>query len=58
LENLNGGDHLEDLDMNGKIMLEWSLTEIDWEVVDWIHLTQDRNQWRILVNTVMSLRVP
>jgi hypothetical protein len=24
---------------------------------DWIHLTQDRDQWQALVNTVMNLRV-
>jgi hypothetical protein len=32
--------------------------EIGWEGVDWIHLAQDRDQWRDLVNTVMNLRVP
>jgi hypothetical protein len=31
--------------------------EIGWEGVDWIHLAQDREQWRVLVNTVMKLRV-
>jgi hypothetical protein len=30
--------------------------EIVWEVVDWIQLAQDRDQWRDLVNTVMNLR--
>jgi hypothetical protein len=25
--------------------------------VDWIDLPQDRNQWRVLLNTVMILRV-
>jgi hypothetical protein len=28
------------------------------EIMDWIHLSQDRVQWRALVNTVMDLRVP
>jgi hypothetical protein len=34
------------------------LREIGWDVVDWVDLAQDRNQWRALVNTVMNLRVP
>jgi len=25
---------------------------------DWIHLAQNKKQWRALVNTVMNLRVP
>jgi hypothetical protein len=34
------------------------LREIGREDVDWIHLAQDRNQWRAVVNTVMNLLVP
>jgi hypothetical protein len=34
------------------------LREIGWDGVDWIHLVQDRDQWKALVNTVMNLRVP
>jgi hypothetical protein len=26
--------------------------------VDWIHLAEDGDQWRALVNTVMNRRVP
>jgi hypothetical protein len=32
--------------------------ELAWEVVDWMHLSQDRDQWWALVNTIMSLQVP
>jgi hypothetical protein len=28
------------------------------EVMNWIRLAQDRVQWRVVVNTVMNLRVP
>jgi len=34
------------------------LKERGWEGVDWIHLVQKRDQWRVLVNAVMNLRVP
>jgi hypothetical protein len=32
--------------------------EIGWGGMVWIHLTQDRDQWRALLNAVMNLRVP
>jgi hypothetical protein len=34
------------------------LREIGCDVVDWIDLAQDRDNWRALVNTVMNLGVP
>jgi hypothetical protein len=34
------------------------LRKIGLESVDWMHLAQDRVQWRALVNTVMNLRGP
>jgi hypothetical protein len=34
-----------------------ALTEIGWEGVDWLHLAQERDQWRAVVNTVMNLPV-
>jgi hypothetical protein len=34
------------------------LREIMWEVEDWMHLDQDRNEWLFLVNEVRKLRGP
>jgi hypothetical protein len=58
LENLTGRDHSEDLGVDGRIILEWILVKKGWEGVDWIHLVQDKEQWRAVVNMVMNLRVP
>jgi hypothetical protein len=38
--------------------IKMDLREIEWDVVDWIDMAQDRDQWRALVNTVLNLRVP
>jgi hypothetical protein len=34
------------------------LVEVGWGDVDWIGLAQDRDRWRALVNSILSLRVP
>jgi hypothetical protein len=34
-----------------------NLREVGCEGADWMHLSQDRNQWQAVVNTVMNLRV-
>jgi hypothetical protein len=34
------------------------LRERGWDGIDWIDLVADREQWRVLVSTVMNLRVP
>jgi hypothetical protein len=34
------------------------LREVGWVGIDWIDLTQDTDQWRALVNTVINLRAP
>jgi hypothetical protein len=38
-------------------MLKRDLKEICWKGVDFIHLAQDRDQWKVLVNMVMNLQV-
>jgi hypothetical protein len=37
--------------------IKMDLREIGWTGMDWFDLTQDKDQWRALVNTVMNLRV-
>jgi hypothetical protein len=58
LENLKGRrNHLEDLGIDRKTILEWILGKWGWRV--WtFHLAQDRDPWWALVNTVMNLWVP
>jgi hypothetical protein len=34
-----------------------NLRDTEWDCMDWIDLTQDRDQWRALVNMVMNLRL-
>jgi hypothetical protein len=38
--------------------IKMDLREIRWDGTDWIHLAQDSDQLRALMNTVMNLRVP
>ena len=55
-ENLKKRDHLKGLGANGdnsKICLK----EIVREVVNWIHLAQDKDMWQALVKAVMNVQV-
>jgi hypothetical protein len=56
LEDPKKGNHPGDLSVHERIILKWILSIV--EVVDWIHLAQDRTLWQALVNTAMSLRFP
>jgi hypothetical protein len=38
--------------------IKMDLRDIGWDVIDWIGLAQDRDQWRALLNTVINLRIP
>jgi hypothetical protein len=38
--------------------IKMDLAELGWGGVDWIGLARDRDRWRVLVNAVVSFRVP
>jgi hypothetical protein len=38
--------------------IKMDFREIGWGGMDWIHLAQDGDQLRVLVNTVMNVRGP
>jgi hypothetical protein len=38
--------------------IKMDLRGMEWNDKDWIDLTQDMDQWRVLVNTVMNLQFP
>jgi hypothetical protein len=38
--------------------IKMDLREIGWSGMGWIDLTEDRDQWRSLLNIVMNLEVP
>jgi hypothetical protein len=48
--NLKGRAHLEDLGIDGG--------NIKMDNVNWIHLAQNRDQYLVLVSTVMNLLLP
>jgi hypothetical protein len=57
-------DKLEGKRPRGRLRSRWKgnirsdLREIGCRVVDWIHVAQDKDQWRALVTTEIYLRVP
>jgi len=55
---LSGRDHLEDPGIRWEDNIKMDLHYEDGGGMDSIDLAQDRDKWRALVNTVMSLRLP
>jgi hypothetical protein len=47
-------DHLENLGVDGRIILKKGLQNLGWGSKNWIALAQDRNRWRALLNAVMN----
>jgi hypothetical protein len=37
--------------------IKMNVIEIGWEIMNWIHLAQKRDQWQAVHNTVMNFRV-
>jgi hypothetical protein len=55
-----GKDYSEDRVVDGQMVSKWSVgTLTGWGggAVDWIHLAENRDWWRVVVNTVMKLWV-
>jgi len=55
--DLTERDHLEDLIVDGRIILKWNFKK--WGGgMDWIHLALDAERWTAFVNAIMDLCVP
>jgi hypothetical protein len=54
---LEGKYHLKDRGVDGRVGLKWTLGRLVGRGVEWIHLAQDRDRRRTVVNAVMNLRV-
>ena len=50
-------DHLDDLGVDGSVILKWILNTWDGNM-DWTELARDRERWKALFKKVMSLQVP
>jgi hypothetical protein len=49
--------HWRDAGLDGGIILNW-VSDLGYEVVDWIHLLQDRDQRQAPLNALMNFRFP
>jgi hypothetical protein len=52
-----GRNQLKRLRRRWKVNIRIEIREVGWEGVDWIHLTQERDQWQAVMNMVMNLWV-
>jgi hypothetical protein len=48
---------LEDLGVDGRIILKWIFKKLDSSLY-WIDLAEDRERSRVLANVVTNIRVP
>jgi hypothetical protein len=57
LENLKGRDDFDRHESIWEDSIKIDIKESGYEIVNWIYLEQDKNQWWALVNTVLSFRL-
>jgi hypothetical protein len=50
-------DHFKVQGVDGRMGLEWIWGRLVGGDVEWIHLAQDRDRWRAVVNAAMNFRV-
>jgi hypothetical protein len=58
VQNPQGNNYLENLGVDGGIILKWIFKKRIGGGMDWINLAQNRDRWWALVNAVMNLCVP
>ena len=47
-------DHLQNLGVDGRMILKRGLQYLGWRGKNWIALAQDRDRWRVFVSAVMN----
>jgi hypothetical protein len=52
-----GNIRLKDLGVDGSIILKVDLQDAGLEGTQWNDLVQNRDSWRVLMNTIMNFRV-
>jgi hypothetical protein len=48
---------LEELGIDGRIILRLYLNEIGWDLMDWTDLARFRDKWRAVVNTKINFLI-
>jgi len=56
VEKSEKSDHLEDLGVDGWIILKWIMRKL-YENLKWVNLGQNRDRWPAVVNALMNFRV-
>jgi len=56
-DNLRERDHLEDLDVDGRLIFKWIFGKWDEGGMDWIPVDEDKDRWWSSVNAVRYIWV-